>query len=652
MYNFRQLINGAGLRGKLGFAFLCVGLISVGLGSCGYIFLRQSAAQIEGLTTGDMPSIESLLTMSLQANVIKTAQRTLLHEDLAPAVRERQYAFLSNGIAHFEAAQAVYTAAFHTAEEETRWQELNGLWEKWKVDSQEAARISRQIAALQLGPAAKLDGRLARFGAEHARLRLLAGQPQNAALLNASDCGFAQWTLSLTNLNPALRQSLAAAADADARFHQALGKIKAGADRDAAAKELDAAALIMDREMDAAAQILAQANALQENFSHQVLTVCRDTQLRAEELLAQLVEINEDEAMVNSFDAQAHSRKVGNGLLIAAIAGFALTFLLAIIMTRAIARPLIRATESVDDSAEQVASAARLVSANSESLSASASQQAASLEETSASLEEIGILANQNDQSAQNARDLALLAKDAAHHGSEDVIALREAADSMSRATKEISAIVKTIDEIAFQTNILALNAAVEAARAGGAGAGFAVVAEEVRNLAQRCALAARETTEKIDQEISSVNRESEAAVRVETRMRELVNEIDQLSDIVTAIAQASKEQGQGIGQIVTAAAAMDQVTQSTAASSEESAAAAMELSAQASKMKIIVSRLRTEIIGAISAPDAARPNVDPTPRAKIEDRKKMAALPEPARHVGATSRRRLATGPDYPSRH
>ena len=181
------------------------------------------------------------------------------------------------------------------------------------------------------------------------------------------------------------------------------------------------------------------------------------------------------------------------------------------------------------------------------------------------------------------------------------------AMEAIKVSSGDIAKIIKTIDEIAFQTNILALNAAVEAARAGEAGMGFAVVADEVRSLAQRAAQAAKETAAKIEGAITNTEQGVEDSAKVAERLREIVTKIRQVDELVADVAAASREQTQGIDQVNTAVTQMDSVTQSNAASAEESASAAEELNAQAESLKDAVAQL-VAMVGGGSEPTRALP--------------------------------------------
>ena len=171
--------------------------------------------------------------------------------------------------------------------------------------------------------------------------------------------------------------------------------------------------------------------------------------------------------------------------------------------------------------------------------------------------------------------------------GAADMTAMTAAMNEIKTSADDIAKIIKTIDEIAFQTNILALNAAVEAARAGEAGAGFAVVADEVRNLAQRSAHAAKETAGKIEGAITKTAQGVTISNKVAISLEEIATRSREVDELVVEIATASTEQNQGIGQVTQAVAQMDQVTQKNAASAEESASAAEELNAQALAMQV-----------------------------------------------------------------
>lgn len=254
----------------------------------------------------------------------------------------------------------------------------------------------------------------------------------------------------------------------------------------------------------------------------------------------------------------------------------------------------------------QITSAAEHVSAASQTLAEGSGIQAASLEETSASLEEMSSMTRRNADSATQANTLARAARESADAGAADMQAMGLAMGEIKRSSDDIAKIIKTIDEIAFQTNILALNAAVEAARAGEAGAGFAVVAEEVRALAQRSAVAAKETASKIEAAIGKTAQGVVISNQVNARLAEIVGKVREVDVLIKEVATASREQNQGVGQINGAVSQMDRVVQSNAAAAEEGAAAAEELNAQAHTFNEIIDQLQQLVAGSSRSPGAA----------------------------------------------
>jgi hypothetical protein len=268
------------------------------------------------------------------------------------------------------------------------------------------------------------------------------------------------------------------------------------------------------------------------------------------------------------------------------------------ILRRSVTRPVVRSVEFLKDCGSQVSAAAGQVSSASNTLAEGASEQAASLEETSASLEEISSMTRRNVENAQAAETIARAARQAATDGTADMGEMNAAMQAIKESGNNIGKIIKTIDEIAFQTNILALNAAVEAARAGDAGLGFAVVADEVRNLAQRSAVAARETAEKIEDSIRRSGVGVEICARITSRLSDIADKSTQLDTLVAEVARASREQSLGISQLGTAVVEMDKVTQSNAATAEESASAATELHHQADALQNAVRELLENVVG------------------------------------------------------
>jgi len=208
-------------------------------------------------------------------------------------------------------------------------------------------------------------------------------------------------------------------------------------------------------------------------------------------------------------------------------------------------------------------------------------------------------MTKRNAADAREAKELAGHARTIAEAGSNEIQQMSQAMDAIKQASNNIAKIIKSIDEIAFQTNILALNAAVEAARAGEAGMGFAVVADEVRNLAQRSAQAARETAEKIADSITKSDRGVQISLKVSASFQEIMNHVRKVDDLIANIATASKEQSDGLSQINTAVSQVDKITQSNAAGAEESAAAAQELNLQSDALKEALNEMLKLMAGA-----------------------------------------------------
>ncbi len=245
----------------------------------------------------------------------------------------------------------------------------------------------------------------------------------------------------------------------------------------------------------------------------------------------------------------------------AAVAGLAAGIGLAWWVVLGQSRTLRSLALTLDAGAEQTVAAAGQITSSSQVLAEGASVQAASLEESSASLEEINSMTKRTSENARRIQETVRQANTSADAGARHMLSMQEAMQAISTASEDITKILRTIDEIAFQTNILALNAAVEAARAGEAGSGFAVVAEEVRALAQRSATAAKETAEKIEASVAKSRQGVEISGAIAKNFEEIQQEVRSLGHLIDEIAQATQEQSQGIGQVTGSVSKMETVT-------------------------------------------------------------------------------------------
>ncbi len=284
-------------------------------------------------------------------------------------------------------------------------------------------------------------------------------------------------------------------------------------------------------------------------------------------------------------------------LLMLAIAAGAVV----LIVTAQTSRVLRQTAAELQHASGQLVGAASQISSSGQSLAQGASEQAASLQETSASAEQVSSMTRKNEESTRSAAALMSQTNDAVTQANATLTQMEATMAEINASSEKIARIIKTSDEIAFQTNILALNAAVEAARAGEAGLGFAVVADEVRNLAQRSAQAARDTAGMIEESIARAGDGKSKLNQVSEAIRGITERAATVQTLIQEVHHSSERETIGVTEISKAVTQVEQVTQHTAAAAEQTASAGEELNSQASALTAIVDRLE-QLVGASHA--------------------------------------------------
>lgn len=620
----------------LGFAFML--LLSLVIGGSSYYGTSETRTFLNQVGNEHLPAVENIQAIKIRANEVRIAQALLLQAGLTPEMRAAQYTNVAVAREFAIAATKVLADMPKSEAEAKLWNEWETKSIQWRADNNTFFKLTKDYEAFDLGDPRVLIQTLELFRGDHYQLesRTLKCIQTGQSFEGGTDdtaCNFGKWKGTVKTQNKEVLQALEKATVMHRQFHASVKKIK---DLMSATNSTEAMKVYAQEMTPAAESIFenfqtmtAEANKAQETLnamSHQFGIVCLESQTKAFGYLDQLQKTILDDTrdtMKSSASRATFITALSLGLI---VGGGIIGTLIALFMTRGITGSVRYLADQLNAGSHQTAAAASQVSAAGASLAEGATEQAASLEETSSSLEEMSSMTRRNADSAQKAKGLADQARIAAEGGVQNmhnmnisVGAIRESGEEMRQAMSavkasndEVAKIIKTIDEIAFQTNILALNAAVEAARAGEAGMGFAVVADEVRNLAQKSAQAARETATKIEGSV----RQTEAGVRVSDKVLEklqdvhtqsgqvevslqgIMNQTREVDNLVAEIAAASVEQNTGIEHINQAVSQMDKVTQTTAANAEESAAAAQELTAQAEMTKGLAGELLALVDG------------------------------------------------------
>ena len=578
---------------KIALGYVVVFLAFWAVAGIAYYSLNKSGHQLDQYST---TTHETNLAGSLESEMLQLQLRsTAWLNDPTPEALERQKAArrelgavldqAKNEVLDPERASAVEQAQRLVAQYDEAFSELVRLQDQ---------RTQTVAVSLEKPAAALVDGIRQLIDAARASGDQVAATKSGNALQSYFEAAAAANSFLLRSNDQTAKDVRKAIADLKKGLTEIANDLKQAEEFDASLADPKKKALLESLAVSAGAYAEGFESVVQQSAARLEII-----QGRLDKLAPQVAErVEKVRASVSQLQEKiGASAKAGQSrsewmMITFTLGGFAVGIVGAIWITRSVNGGITQLASRLTSTAESAAGAAGQVSMASQSLSDGSSRQAASLEETSASLEEMAGQTRRTAEHAQKAEQLAGQTRTAADSGTKDVSALQTAMEAIQNSSAEISKIIKTIDKIALQTDILALNAAGEAARAGDAGLGFAVVADEVRTLAHNAAQAARETAERISEATQRSTQGAEISAQVARRLEEITSKAHEFDALVAEIAVAAREQHQGIEQVTRAVAEMDSVTQANAATAEETAAAAVDLTNQAALLQTVVAEL------------------------------------------------------------
>lgn len=598
---------------KLTGGFAAVAIMTLIVGALGLHGVGRMLRSVEDLEKVRIPGMRNLLLVDRYLQTLCAAQSALLVPGLNAQDAKSQVDKIVCARDVCAKEIRAYEFLAHTPEEDAAWKQFKASQDKLWTETDVFIGLVKQFAAIDIPSPAVFAEALQTFTADHHGLRaqtigLVCDITVQENSQGGSKCDSWDSLAPVATGNAEIKRLRTELEPLHVSFHKIAGDIKekmdGGRTNEATCAVTGSLAQVASRLFKCCDGIRIEVDksaALYRQMTAQARGMCHERQEATLSCLQDVIAANRRAAADSSRQADSNSTRSMTLSTVGMLVGFILALALGIFLAASTTRALKRVVASLTDGARQLASASSQVASASQEMAQGSSEQAASLEESSASLEEMASMTRQNAENATQAQAVARQTTECAAAGEESMVRMTHAIDRIKESAVETAKILKTIDEIAFQTNLLALNAAVEAARAGEAGKGFAVVADEVRNLARRSADSARNTASLIEGAQRNADAGVAATSEVVRSLAGIRGNAANVTTLIGEIAVASKEQTQGIEQVNKAVAEMDKVVQRNAANAEETASASEGLSSQARELELTVGRLE-ELVGASTA--------------------------------------------------
>lgn len=620
------------LSGKLIGSFVFVALIALAVGAVGWLGVERLSTRLVDVGQVRLRKIQALQKMETGLENLRAVQRTFLNPALSAESRKEQYERLNQARAALDQARTQYQNLPQTPEEIEVWEQAAAAIDDLKEFNDQFFTLTAEMESLGILNPTLLRKQLESFRANHYELMvnsinmIYLGQIFEGGA-DPTACPLGKWLASHQSNNEVIAETLEKIKAPHEAFHLAVEEMRSNpiyANGIFDDKMRPAAKAIFDH-LKTLRQECAKAEAIYESLNQMAMVSVAARQQAASGLLDKVIELNEAATEAALASSSVASRRVKWITMGGMIAGFGVALVFGVFLAAAIVRSLKSIIAELSTGADQVATAASQVSSSSQSLASVASQQAASFEQTHSSLAEMTSMTQMTAKDAEAADGRIQGVRQVIEDVDGLMAQLNRSMNAISEASNETSRIIKTIDEIAFQTNLLSLNAAVEAARAGEAGAGFAVVADEVRNLATRAGDAAKQTSALLNDTIKKIADGTDLTARTHEAFSSVTESATAVGALVKKITDAAGQQARDIDQMDQAMRQLDTTTQQNAASAEESAAASEALNAQAEEMQSIVASLE-QLVGSSADSEKAEPDpLLPAP-GMAEDPQQLAA--------------------------